>query len=925
MTTSLTRYLSITCALVVTSAWTFASAQQKADNSQDAGKLALQTIVVTSTRIVRPGFVAPTPVTALSSQDLQVAGYTTVGQALQDLPMYKGTLTPAADPRNTTTEGMNIADLRGLGYQRTLVLIDGERPVFESPVGFDINTIPSSLVERVDVVTGGASAAWGSDAVAGVINVVLDNRFVGERVQVQYGQDGQGYGKNYMASAAFGTNFGADDRGHFMVGVQWTDSSMIPTSSVPQLGNYFLKNPGYSPSNGAPMYIVVPNYNFSGESAGGLIVSGPLKGTAFGPGGTPYAFDYGAYANSTYMSGGDPEAVSGRFYPTSSAQDKDDNKNLYSRLSYEVSDNLKLHADLMYAHFFNVGAQVPLGTNYIGGPFQIQDTNAFLPASIASEMAAHGISSFLLGRGDADFGGVGGNLSGLIHTQTFWGSIGAEGAFGDNWTYSLFYNHGATTYHLLWGPQVMPSLLQESLNSVEGPSGPVCASMALKNPITGASCVPVDPFGPGAPSAAALSFFEGYASSDYTLTQNEAGGEVQGEPFSTWAGPVSIVGGGEWRTEALEQTADPYSLAGDFAPVNYTDESGRYSVAEGFVETVIPLLKDLPAIKEVDFNGGVRESHYSTSGSIASWKLGLTDRVSKQFLLRGTYSRDIRAPNLSELYTNRSVGAGPIIDPQNGNTQYSIIDYSGGNPDLKPEIARTATYGLVFTPAWLPRFDLSVDWWDINIHGAITTESAQTEVNYCAEGDTSVCQYIVRNAQGLIQYVNTTFINLDQLNSSGLDAEASYVVPLRKVWKRLPGTLESHLLMTYVDKMDGNDGVEQSNAVGSLLNLATAPAQLRWRSTLTETYSDLGFRVYARLRFLSGGYYEPPPITVNLNQVHSQFYLDVGASYSLSRGGRYQLYANVINAANRQSPPIPAPIFYDEFGRVFNVGLRASF
>ncbi len=215
-----------------------AAAQTTPSPDQNAqGAASIEEVQVTGTRIVRQGFVAPTPVTTMTTQDLQIGGYTEIGQALDDLPMAKPTLSPLQTANGEVYQGFNIPDLRGLGAARTLVLVDGERPIWDSIVGVDLNSIPISLVKRVDVVTGGASAAYGSDAVSGVINIVLDNDFVGERANAQYGEDGQGYGGNYKASVAFGTNFGADDRGHFMIAGEWTHSDLITMSSCPPDAN----------------------------------------------------------------------------------------------------------------------------------------------------------------------------------------------------------------------------------------------------------------------------------------------------------------------------------------------------------------------------------------------------------------------------------------------------------------------------------------------------------------------------------------------------------------------------------------------------------------------------------------------------------------------------------------------------------------
>ncbi len=658
-------------------------------------------------------------------------------------------------------------------------------------------------------------------------------------------------------------------------------------------------------------------------------MSGPLKGTAFGPGGTPYAFQYGADANSVFMSGGDSEA-SGATYPGSALQAESDHKNIYSRITYDLFSNVTLKADFLYTNSTSVSPYGPDNTNIIG-PFTIQNTNAFLPASIATEMAADHITSFQMGRIDSDFGGLNGSVTDTAHYQTYWGSLGADGTFGDSWKWNLFYNYGVTNSQLNIGPMQITSLLQESVNSVMSGGQAVCASTVLKNPITGATCVPVNLFGNGSPSPAAIAFFSADGQGFWTIAQNEGSGQLQGEPFSTWAGPVSTAAGFEWRTSSLKLYGGPLDEIGAFDRQNFPNIGGQYSVIEGFAETIVPLLKDFPAAQELDFNGAVRESDYSTSGDITSWKLGLTDKATDEFLLRGTVSRDIRAPNITELFLQQGKDFGTVTDPEHGGATVPITIIQGGNPNLLPEVANTITYGGVYTPNWWPNFNLSVDWFDIDMSNAITSESAQTLVNYCYAGVAAACANVIRNSSGTIVQVNSDNINLNKLTTSGIDVEATHQMDLSEIWRGMPGSLSSHWLLTYVDKMQGTNGTVVSEGVGDLSGQGSAPSQLRWRSTLTETYDLDQFQAYVRFRFLSGGVYQEF-YTLNDNHVGDQHYFDLGASYYLSDDKRFQIYGNVVNVFNRPPPTFAAApatyysgYFYDVFGTTFNVGVRVQY
>ena len=768
--------------------------------------LQLQEITVTATRVVRPGFVAPTPLTTITMSELQLGGVSTIGQALNYLPQERSTLTPiesAGDPANL---GFDSPDLRGLGQSHTLVLVDGQRPVWTNPNGFDIDVIPASMVKRVDVVTGGASADWGSDAVAGVVNIILDNDFVGVRGGAQYGKPTTDPGgTETTANFAVGNSFGADHRGHFVLGVEYDDrGEMGPQSEVTGLHYRFIGNPNHGP--GQPSQILVPDANFSIASSGGLIIAGPLAGTAFGPGGTPYAFQYGTDRSGPWMSGGGPGAIG--LSNTIDIAPETNTKSAYGHLSYDVTDNLKLYGSLLYSR---VHASAPqAGDLTFGVP--IFSGNPFIPPSIQSQMTADNLPAIVLGRTNEDF-----DLAGIqLENSAVQGTIGAQAVLGPLWSLNVYYSWGQDVGTLLDGPELINDNFMQAVNAVTGPAGtPVCA-VALTDPYS--NCAPINLFGPGSVSSAAARYVLGTAWEKQRMVQHEASATLQGEPFSLWAGPVSIALGGEFRRESVTQSVDPLSQEnayGGLFAANLSAESGGYSVGEGFLETVVPLLKDVPAFRELDFNGAVRESHYTKSGSVDSWKLGLTDSVTKDLRLRVTKSQDIRAANLAELYTTRTTSVVTVANPVTGNAD--LVDvYQGGNQSLKPEISHTLTYGAIYQPTWAHDFEASVDWYDIVIDNEITIPNPEQIVNDCYAGMADECKLITQSG-GAITAIQGTYVNIASAEASGLDVEMVYGLDMEKL--SLPGRLVSRALAGYSDKNLSTIGSLTSNYGGYAVGL----------------------------------------------------------------------------------------------------------
>ncbi|MGH6911795.1 MAG: TonB-dependent receptor, partial [Phenylobacterium sp.] len=403
--------------------------------------------------------------------------------------------------------------------------------------------------------------------------------------------------------------------------------------------------------------------------------------------------------------------------------------NLFTRASYDLNDKTKVWATLGYS---DVGGDYLLLPEM--GTFQVKADNPFLTPTARAQLTALGATFPLtIGRILTDVG-----PEQYLHLKTDRqnkeGSIGIDGSLGGGWTYSAYYDHGELRNKQVVYNQRITANFNNAIDPVAGPGGvPICRANAVT--ITAPGCAPINLLGNGNISAAAVAYAFG-AGTDVSTTKLDAGGIVfRAQPFSSWAGPVDIAFGADARREAIETNyIDPISLAGGRSTRNASPLDGKFDVKEGFGEINVPLL-DIPDMLHVEANGAARYSDYSTSGGIWSWKYGATARVAHDLLARGTYSRDIRSPSINELYTKGTAGFANVQDPFVGQTQALVKNFAGGNPNLVPEIGHTLTLGGSYSPHYAPGLSFSLDYYDIEISGAIASISLQDTLTGCFARD----------------------------------------------------------------------------------------------------------------------------------------------------------------------------------------------
>ena len=882
-------------------------------------------IVVTGTRIARNGADAPTPVSVIGEAEIQRAAPVTIADYVNQLPALQGSTTPKTHGNTALGAGANLLNLRNLGVNRTLTLLNGRRVTPSTLTGaVDVNTLPTALVQRVDVVTGGASAAWGSDAVSGVVNFVLDTKFTGVKGSIQSGISGQGDAANVSADLSAGTSF-ADGRGHLLLSGNYSKSkSAFLEGRDWDRGFAIFNNPAFAAGNGQPRQLILPNSSLLITNSG-LVTTGPLRGTAFDEAGqvATTAFPFGPIISGVFQSGGPNGNVPEQQLIVAPLEQG----SAYARASFDLTENLTLFAEGSYGDSYT---EVVSGTLRRQAADMIRSDNFFLPQSVRDRMNAAGVATIGVFSNKPHLG----ILTGTNSRSVLRGLAGIEAKFGD-WTGSASYQEGRAKIRTEGVNNFITSRYLLAIDAVRDPvtGGPICRS-TLTDPTNG--CVPLNPLGNTPLTAAQSAYFIGTSSQNLQVNQKVAEASIQGPLFTLPAGEVSAAFGAEYRKESAEADADPLSQSLSWFASNFGPFSGSFNVKEVFAEIQVPIFKDSPLGQSLEVNGAVRHADYSTSGSANTWKLGLSYQPIEDLRFRVTRSRDIRAPNLNDLFLSQIINTVAVQDPFNNNATVQQQQITSGNRDLDPEVARSLTAGVVYRPSWLEGASVSVDYYDIKIKKAISTSSSQQIVNQCFAGNQLFCDAITRNAAGTITSILVVPFNAASESARGIDVEMGYRTSF------LDGTLDTRILFNYVDKLEilSPSGLVTTRAGELGTNLGAAQGVPHVRALATTSYSTEAFDLQLKGRLIGGGKMEVDfgPLDVNRNDVPAIFYLDVFAGANIQSGDlRGQVFLAVDNVLDKDPPVVVSQdnvnaigygtnlAIYDTVGRAFRVGVRAKF
>lgn len=942
-----------------------AASAAAAQTAAPAGATQVEEVIVSGSRIVRDGFDAPTPVTVVGADQLRQAAQPSVFTAINQMPqMVGGTNPTAAGAASTGLTGLQAFNMRGLGTNRTLVLMDGQRVVPAANTGVnDASLFPQALIQRVDVVTGGASASWGSDAVAGVVNFVLDKTFQGFKGNFQVGETEYGDGEQGLLQLTGGAGF-ADGRGRFIASLEYgTNDGVDGANTRPwYTATKMLQRSIAGTPAGQPQYLVADHVTNVQFAPGGLItgrgtsLSAAIVGLQFGAGGAATPFQFGSPTIGFGTVGGDQGSDLG--WGTDLAF-RVNRGTFYSRLSWELTPSINVFATAQYGE--TMTSQNSSGAQWKAASLTIQCDNPFLPVGVATACGGAG-HSFQFGTTNISMDNA--IIRNLRTTERYVvGGDGEFGLFGHDWTWDAYYQHGKSVIDNAIRNLSLTNYYNAAIDAVRDPvTGAIVCRSAVARSL---GCVPMNVIGTGLVSDAANDWVnpdEG-AHRITNARQDSAAFTVNGQPFSIWAGPVAVAAGAEYRKEAFDQVGDPYSQGDGGNPLldprgsnwwigNFRASKGEYSVSEVFAEGVFPLFRD-SALGGAEFTAAGRATWYSTAGYNPTWKLGLTwDTPVTGLRFRGLVSRDIRAPTLADLYAGATVLLSTLLNPfpPSNGASISVLQNQVGNPNLVPEIGTTRQAGLVYQPEWLPGFSASVDYYRIAVDDAIGPITLQQTMDLCFQGNALQCADVQpdpRNGTVPTQ-VFVRQVNLASVETEGFDLEASYRTPLDSLISGAPGNLTLRSLATHVTTFLQDSGLPNQPLIELAGQNGSGGNVPDWRWLGTAAYDNERFSVNMTGRWVSDGvintaYIEcesgcPLPTqnnpTINNNHVEGAFWLDIGGSYNLNRTDERttQIYFKIDNVLNKAPPRATGPNaniqngannqLYDVLGRTYLVGIR---
>jgi iron complex outermembrane receptor protein len=928
-------------------------------------------IVVTGSRIRRPDLESASPVAVIDSQQIQSQGIVNTQDLLAKLPQVG---IPGLSRTNsnflTTGNGVATINLRNLGDSRTLVLVNGRRfvPGVAGTSIVDVNNIPADFVERIEVVTGGASAIYGSDAIAGVVNYVMKTDMQGITARAQYGLTSRGDNPNYTASITGGTKFGEDDRGSIIVnGTYSKDLGLL--SNKRGISAEDCSNLGCGPQS------------YSSYSAQGRFQfrNGANEST-----------NAGGYASNLFSFNPDNSVVTG--------SGTGFNRNSVRRIStpterylaagaaqYKFSDSVTAFLEGTYAktksssqiEALALDSQLDTGVGY-------SIDNPYIPAAIRQQIIARnsdGIASNDVT--SIDFRRRQNEVFSRSNTNdrdTFRIAGGFRGDIAPKWSYEVSGVYGQLKDRTS-SQDIDITKYANALDAVTDATGTiVCRDAAAR----AAGCAPINLFGYNTASAAASTYVQADVPREVSIknTQFVANANVTGSLFALPYGDVQVALGGEYRREKSSENWDALTNAGQNSGNQTPDTVGKFNVKELFGEIDIPLLKGLPFVNSLSLQGAARYSDYSTIGTVFSWNAGAEYSPVQGLRFRGNYAVANRAPNINELFSSASETFPSVQDPcdgvtaastgtfanacrqipaiaaavSNGGTfQYSLADtqsingFDGGNRNLQEEKGKTITLGAVIAPDQVRGLSLTVDYFNIKLTNAIGIVPRATSIQQCLlTSEPQFCNNVIRyDNTGYIKTVNAQNINIADTKTSGIDVNLRYGRALGLISDdRLDLSVLYTHTMKYKTQSDpaapaysgvGNleYGAVFRDKVNATASYSAGPYSVNWTATylspMVDTVRD-EFAEYSDQIGLS------PEIAAH-NEIKARIYHDVQLRARVGEESRQmEMFFGVTNLFDRKPPKLEDTVFYgtitgtttaadvyDPIGRRFYVGAQLKF
>ncbi len=921
-------------------------ANQMKKEREKINKGEIEEVTITGSRISRTNFDTPTPVQLLDRDAIEGSGFNSVGDIMQRVPAL-GLGQGPANAGFGTDGGAVFLDLRGMGTDRTLTLVNGRRRVSGSSLtsAVDLSTIPAAMIEGIEVITGGASAVYGADAVTGVVNVKLRREFDGLEVSGRTGISQEGDTESNTFSIATGGDF-SGGKGHFGVGLTYTRDEPLYFADREHANRsiWFLPNPDNTgPNDGIPDNITVLDPRIPATHPAGTFIIG----------GTRYTVDPGLRPTQNdidlgfYGSGGDGYNNGLAGYLRAGGQTTGG----IMTLDYEITDKINFYSDINFSNAKTSAATEP---TFDYGLSILRD-NPFIPADVAALMDSNGLTSLIVNRTNVDQGKVTNSNSRDTYTIV----SGLKGELGDDMHWDLFYQYG---YFKNLKRQQNTRIMDRFYNALDAiidpeTGDPVCRDANARSE----GCVPLNIFGLNAATPEALAWFQHERLSEIKNTQMIVGFNLAGNAFDLPAGPVSFAVGAEYRKEALSARDDGLAVTGKLDPIfssGFEPIDAEFDVSEVYAETLVPLLSDLPFIKEFNMEGALRFSDYSTIDSTTAWKVGGNWVPVEGIRFRGTRSRSVRAPNINEFFNPGGIiatGGGDPCDSiyinDNANRIANCkalgipegwedpdrafggwLSLTGGNPNLEEETSDSWTVGTVLEPSFVPGLRISLDYWNISIDGAINAIPIQQIVDKCVDSDTldnAFCPLITREADLTILTIDSREINIGEMTAKGVDFQLGYTFGLDAFFGGAPGEVDLSLVGT---RLLENEELVDKTDPSTLLVEDGEPDNPHWRANFTIGYRLDALRANWIMRYVgsslvdvqrSAEFYDRP-------NVPGRTYHDFFASYSPAEN--YDLTLGINNIFDTK-PPRHAAVhsgtfgsaLYDSIGRYFFVGAKVRF
>lgn len=936
-------------------------------------------IIVTGSRIARRDAVAESPILTVQQEDITHSGSTTVEQYLNTLPQVTAGL--SSQSNNPSSNGRAFIDLRGLGSGRNLVLIDGRRPMGSTGAGtVDTNTIPASLIDRVEIISGGAASTYGADAVSGVVNFILKDSFEGIQLDSQYRLTEQGDGEEWTTDITFGGNF-ADGKGNAVFNAGYFSREAMYKDArdfAAQASSTTATFPG-----GAAGMI---GTNAPSQAAVDAIFGGPNRcqntggwaGFGFNPDGS--LFCTGSTVNPLYNMYGytgpesgiatafAPKIFSYNFEPDNILVLPMERWNLFTRINYDVNDHFQPYVQAMYTNYNALQELAPTPASGTTG-WNVPVTNPFIGAQLAAVLAArpNPTAPFAFSKRFNDLGGRTG-----YNTHDVWqGTLGTKGAIGgtDTWQYDVYASYGRSVLNEIQGGNVRRDRVQTLLDA------PTIAAM---NTASGGACPNgLNLFGQGALDPTCAAWISLEAKNLTVIEQSIVEAVANGDLFELPAGPLQAAIGISYREIDFDFRPDGGLQPGLVAGFNQQlPTSGALNWTDVFAELLVPIVKDVAFAKDLSLSLGYRVSDNSNTGASDSWKANLEWQVNDWFRVRGGMQTAIRSPSINELFAPQTnnfpslSNADPCdvsLDPSaysrsgpnaaqvaalcatqsavaggSGFTWTSQVNaIGGGNPDLSPETSESWTVGLVaHSPFqrgnWMDSLYLSVDYWSILLEDVIAAPGAATVVQRCFNRDNANptfdpnnewCQLFTRNqANGGVE--NLTLLSRNQAftETSGVDIAFSARFDTDSA-----GSFGMNVLSTWVEKYTSQlSNVDPVYDYVGTIGTGTGSATPEWRHTVTGSWSLDPFSLTATARYIDEMSHSNLVIGSTGTGVESVWYFDLRGTWDVN--DTVSLRAGVNNVLDEEpqlyTPNIQSntdPSTYDVLGRRYYVGLTARF